>query len=143
MRGGSEFHTAVKMQICCLNEEKHKWEIVKSLGDMILFLGNDCSYSISSKYFSGCKGNVLYHVDEGIELKFEKEKPKVCCSNGYDEFINEGDDEPIDDGYGGYGPNYWMCDCYSSSDDDLPLSRRASAFWPPPTWFKNNQNESY
>ncbi|KAJ4841614.1 hypothetical protein Tsubulata_004904 [Turnera subulata] len=45
-------------------DEDWGWVDVKSLGDRVFFLGNDCSFSVSSRDFYGGKGNCIYFTDD-------------------------------------------------------------------------------
>lgn len=47
-----------------LNEEDCVWQAVDSLGDRMLFLAQDCCYSVSAADFPGCEGNCIYFYDE-------------------------------------------------------------------------------
>ncbi|KAF3952601.1 hypothetical protein CMV_021862 [Castanea mollissima] len=43
-----------------LDWEGKKWVEVKSLGDRVLFLGDNCTFSAPASVLSGCKGNCIF-----------------------------------------------------------------------------------
>ncbi|KAL4645634.1 hypothetical protein ACB092_02G248400 [Castanea dentata] len=47
-----------------LDQEWGHWVMFQNLGDQVFILGNDCSFSVSTTEFSGCKGNCIYFTDE-------------------------------------------------------------------------------
>lgn len=47
-----------------LNEQEHCWDKVRSLGDIVLFLGEQCSFSIRAREFHGSNGNCIYFKDK-------------------------------------------------------------------------------
>ncbi|XP_031276064.1 F-box protein At2g26160-like [Pistacia vera] len=48
-----------------LNKKRLKWEPVRDyLGDRVLFVSKNCTYSVSAKEFWGCKPNCIYYTDE-------------------------------------------------------------------------------
>ncbi|KAI8549374.1 hypothetical protein RHMOL_Rhmol06G0019600 [Rhododendron molle] len=48
-----------------------KWERVTSLGDQMLFLGENSSVALSASDFPGCKGNCIYYTDDYSELNYD------------------------------------------------------------------------
>lgn len=46
-----------------------KWGEVKSLGDRILFLGDNCGFSARASDFSNCKGNCVFFTDESTDYR--------------------------------------------------------------------------
>lgn len=87
-----------------------KWIEVNDLGDTMLFLGENCSFSTSASGLSGCKGNCIYFVD-GFH-----------CPCGEEDDVFKGSDIAI----------------FDLNDGSIsPLSRfsqHSSLFWPPPHW---------
>ncbi|XP_062102726.1 F-box protein SKIP23-like [Humulus lupulus] len=51
-----------------LKLDQKKWIEVETLGDQILFLGEDCSYTISAKSFGGCRGNCIIYSDPHFKV---------------------------------------------------------------------------
>ncbi|XP_050240770.1 putative F-box protein At5g60060 [Quercus robur] len=49
-----------------LNEEECEWVKVKSLGDLALFVGDDCSFCVSVKDYVGCKANCVYFTEDSF-----------------------------------------------------------------------------
>ncbi|KAA8547562.1 hypothetical protein F0562_003991 [Nyssa sinensis] len=57
-----------------LNEEEGKWEWVETLGDWVFFVGDDCSYSVSARGFSGLKGDRIYFSDDTFTRENEQDR---------------------------------------------------------------------
>ncbi|KAK9284135.1 hypothetical protein L1049_023302 [Liquidambar formosana] len=53
----------VKFRVHKLDEEEHKWVEMTSLGERVLFVDQDGSFSVSSRDLTGCEGNCIYYVD--------------------------------------------------------------------------------
>ncbi|XP_031288097.1 F-box protein At2g17036-like [Pistacia vera] len=54
-------HERHRFKVYKLDEEMCEWvEVEDGLEDRVFFLGDDCSFSLSAKEFSGCKGNSVY-----------------------------------------------------------------------------------
>jgi hypothetical protein len=53
----------VSIKVYKLDEEWGTWVNISSLGDKVFVLGNECSFSVSAKDFSGRKGNCIYFID--------------------------------------------------------------------------------
>ncbi|XP_076906656.1 F-box protein SKIP23-like [Bidens hawaiensis] len=47
--------------------EEWRWVEVKSLGDRMLFLGDNCGFSASALEFPGCKGNCVFFTGQNRE----------------------------------------------------------------------------
>ncbi|KAF8011399.1 hypothetical protein BT93_J1878 [Corymbia citriodora subsp. variegata] len=52
-----------------LNQEWGKWDEVRNLGDVALFLGKHSCFSVSVKGFGGCKGNCIYFTNREGKVK--------------------------------------------------------------------------
>ena len=50
----------VRFKVFELDWEGKKWVEVKSLGDRVLFLGDNCTFSAPASVLSGCKGNCIF-----------------------------------------------------------------------------------
>ncbi|KAH0745685.1 hypothetical protein KY285_007342 [Solanum tuberosum] len=56
-----------EIKIYRLDEEQHEWIAVHTLGDRIVFAGDDCCFSVlSSDFGDQCRGNCIYYVNGGI-----------------------------------------------------------------------------
>ncbi|KAI6677534.1 hypothetical protein NL676_038330 [Syzygium grande] len=55
-----EVREAADFKVYRLNQELGKWDEIRNLGDVALFLGNHSCFSVSVKGFGGCKGNCIY-----------------------------------------------------------------------------------
>ncbi|KAL7226192.1 hypothetical protein ACSBR1_021343 [Camellia fascicularis] len=62
-----------EMRVYRLNEDEHGWVEVRSLEDQILFVGDDCSYSVSAREFPGCRGNRVVYEDHAVASQIEEE----------------------------------------------------------------------
>lgn len=62
-----------EMRVYRLNEDEHRWVEVRSLEDQILFVGDDCSYSVSAREFPGCRGNRVVYEDHAVASQIEEE----------------------------------------------------------------------
>ncbi|XP_060188829.1 uncharacterized protein LOC132617772 isoform X2 [Lycium barbarum] len=90
----------MEIKIYGLDEEQHEWIAVHTLGDRILFAGDDCCFSVSSLDFGNqCRGNCVNYSNGGIivdilgelppkfyDYDFEDDMYCGCCS------INDDDD---------------------------------------------------
>lgn len=86
------------------------WIEVHDLGDKMLFLGENCSFSASASDFSGCKGNCIFFTDGFI-----------CPTGEEDDLFKSSDIAIFDLENGSITP---LSDCPEYS----------KLFWPPPDW---------
>ncbi|KAG9152655.1 hypothetical protein Leryth_020874 [Lithospermum erythrorhizon] len=102
----------VKFKVFKLDKDMHHWEEMDSLGDMIIFLGDNSTFSaLASEINSSCKGNCIFFTDQFYSCK-EEEEGGVWKSRGIGVFDMEtGKIGPIGD-----NPGY------------------SAMFWPPPDW---------
>ncbi|XP_059640546.1 putative F-box protein At5g60060 [Cornus florida] len=97
-----------------LNEEKKEWGRVETLGDRVFFVGDNCSYCVSTWDFAGLKGDCIYFCDNLFTNYNDEDKnlTEICGDSGV----------------------------YSLADDSCrPLARfsdHSQIFWPPQAWFK-------
>ncbi|KAJ4965633.1 hypothetical protein NE237_017482 [Protea cynaroides] len=98
----------VHFKVFKLYEVRQKWVELQSLGDRLLFLGDNCSFSTSACEFPGCKGNRIYFTDA------------FNCSNGEDDYgFKEIGVFNLEDGCIGPLASY---------------PGYSKLFWPPPSW---------
>ncbi|KAK6135797.1 hypothetical protein DH2020_030492 [Rehmannia glutinosa] len=157
-------NTAVEIKISRIDKRKEEWVEAKTVKDRIIFVGDDCSFSVSAKEFEGCNGTRVFYTDQYIFFRTEEEK-KPHYHDNYDYDYDDNCD---------YDYNYFECDCCNSSDydsgrvdnfvpsDDVKLKFRglhghntgvcdfesgkigsllmfheyADIFWPPPSWLR-------
>ncbi|XP_057470225.1 F-box protein SKIP23-like [Actinidia eriantha] len=91
-----------------------KWERVMSLGDKMLFLGENSSLALSATDFPGCKGNCIYYTDDYSESNYDG-IPGDNDLGVYD--LEDGSIEPLP--------------CY-------PRNSISQLRWPPPIWVTPN-----
>ncbi|XP_054785710.1 F-box protein SKIP23 isoform X2 [Prosopis cineraria] len=97
---------AVKFEVFKLNEEVKEWLELKSLGDRVLFLGDNCAFSSSASDLFISEGNCIIFRDDYFN--------DTAKENGLGVFELDGDRIcPISD-YPGY----------------------CRLFWPPPRWLR-------
>ncbi|KAK3015184.1 hypothetical protein RJ639_005330 [Escallonia herrerae] len=53
----------VKFKVFKFDKSGQKWVEVESLGDRMLFLGDNCTFSASSSDFPACRGNCIFFTD--------------------------------------------------------------------------------
>ncbi|XP_042493888.1 F-box protein SKIP23 isoform X2 [Macadamia integrifolia] len=98
----------VRFKVYKLYEGRQNWVELQSLGDRLLFLGDNCSFSASACDFPGCKGNRIYFTDA------------FNCSNGEDDYgFKDVGVFNLDDGCIGPLASY---------------PGYSKLFWPPPSW---------
>jgi hypothetical protein len=94
----------IRFEVFKLDKDLQTWVEVKNLGNNMIFIGDNCSFSASGSDFNGCKGNCIFFTDplEDSGMK----------SRGIGVFdMESGNMAPLS--------NY---PCYSE------------LFWPPPAW---------
>jgi hypothetical protein len=64
----SRFKHALTIDVFMLDEKENEWVKLKSLGDRVLFLGNECSFSASASDLSVAKGNCVVFMDDIFEI---------------------------------------------------------------------------
>ncbi|CAK9315389.1 unnamed protein product [Citrullus colocynthis] len=87
-----------------------KWIVVYDLGNTMLFLGENCSFSASASGLSGCKGNCIFFTDGFL-----------CPSVDEDDVFKGSHIAIFDLEVGSISPL-----------SDSPVYSRL--FWPPPSW---------
>lgn len=105
----SNFYETHEFRVFCLNSSERKWERVLSLGDTMLFLGENSSLALFASDFPGLKGNRIYFTDDYSELD-----------------------------YGGY-PGIYDVGIYNLEDGSIKrLPCYSDLTWPPPIWITPN-----
>lgn len=99
----------VRFKVYELVEKEKKWVEMESLGDNILFLGENCTFSVSAADLSGYEGNCIYIMN---------------CTHGGDDITSELHATDI----GVYRLNSNNIESLTSDSVDWKL------FWPPPSW---------
>ncbi|XP_048421220.1 F-box protein SKIP23 [Pyrus x bretschneideri] len=107
----------VRFEVFKLDREGKKLVEMKSLGDRVLFLGDDCTFSASASQLSGCKGNCILFTDNFFYMGSEEE----CVFKARDIGVFDLDD-------GGIAPL-----------SDYP--EYSKLFWPPPDWVASTTSE--
>ncbi|KAL3722762.1 hypothetical protein ACJRO7_035033 [Eucalyptus globulus] len=102
----------VRFKVYKLDREEKVWNEVKDLGDRVLFLGDDCTFSASAADLRACKGNCIFFSDNW-ELEGPPKGPGIGV---YD--MDSGNIGPLED-YAGY----------------------SELFWPPPDWIASTTSE--
>ncbi|KAL2330767.1 hypothetical protein Fmac_018348 [Flemingia macrophylla] len=62
-----EWERTVRFEVFRLHEEEKRWVEVTSLGDTVLFLGDDCAFSASANDLGVGRGNCIIFRDDGLE----------------------------------------------------------------------------
>ncbi|KAA8528792.1 hypothetical protein F0562_036147 [Nyssa sinensis] len=63
-------YKTMQFEVYRLDLSGPKWERVTSLGDRVLFLGENSSLSLLAYDFPGCKGNCIYYTDDYSEFNY-------------------------------------------------------------------------
>ncbi|KAL5706363.1 hypothetical protein ACHQM5_024541 [Ranunculus cassubicifolius] len=102
--------TTVQFKIYKLDWREKSWVEVKTLGDHMLFLGDNCSFSTTASDISGTKGNCIYFTDRYFQINKEEDGAFRChCIGVFN--LEDASIGPLA-AYPGY----------------------SQLFWPPPTW---------
>ncbi|GAV86608.1 DUF295 domain-containing protein [Cephalotus follicularis] len=104
----------VKFKVFKLDEREKKWVEVKSLGDRIVFLADDCTFSASAMEIGLCRGGCIVYSDGFFGLDGE------------------------DIGVGGGGWEFWGISVFDLGNGCIRSLRNcpefSKLFWPPPQW---------
>uniref|UniRef100_A0A2P2QLI9 F-box protein SKIP23-like n=1 Tax=Rhizophora mucronata TaxID=61149 RepID=A0A2P2QLI9_RHIMU len=112
----------VRFKVFKLVEESQSWIEVKNLGDRVLFLGDDSTFSASASDFPGCNGNCIFFVDNFFYSIEE-------YPSGGDDAVFRGRDIglfQLESGCIGPIKNY---------------AEYSKLFWPPPDWVSSTSSE--
>ncbi|KAF8405485.1 hypothetical protein HHK36_010392 [Tetracentron sinense] len=118
-----------------LDQREQKWVEVKSLGDRVLFLGDNCSFSASACEFSGCRRNSIYFTgnfsqsNRGEDGAFQGHNVGVFdLEYGRDGAFQGHNIGVFDLEYGSIGPL-------------ASYPGYSKLFWPPPAWVTSTEFE--
>lgn len=64
-------YRSVGFDVFRMNWMGPRWEKVEHLGDRMLFIGENSSFSLLASDFPGCVGNCIYFTDDYSELNYE------------------------------------------------------------------------
>ncbi|GKV44149.1 hypothetical protein SLEP1_g51361 [Rubroshorea leprosula] len=104
-----------------LNQGLHGLEEVYSFGDQVLFLGEEFSFSVSTREFTGLEPDCLYFVDNSGQSCFNIEV----------------------DGVGGNLGNIGVYKLWDRKEGSLASYPGCSKiFWPPPAWLQSGPSPS-
>lgn len=105
----------VRFKVYKLDEQAKSWIVLKSLGDRVLFLGDDSTFAATASDLSGCEGNCIFFVDNFFYAR--------------DESPAEGDDGIL------AGRDVGVYDFENGCIGPLVrYPEHARIFWPPPHW---------
>jgi len=107
----------VRFKVFRLDRSEQKWVEVDSLGERMLFLGDNCTFSASACDFSGCKGNCILFTDHYFYSN--REEDGAMKGRGVGVF-------DLESGIIGSLANY---------------PDYSKMFWPPPTWVSSTMLE--
>ncbi|KAL0401193.1 UNVERIFIED_CONTAM: F-box protein SKIP23 [Sesamum latifolium] len=101
-------NTAVEVTVSRIDKGQTEWVEANIVDNQIIFVGDDCSFSVSVQKFEGCKAIRVFYIDRYICFRTEEKKLH----------IHDNDDYGYDDDWN-CGYNYFECDCgFCSGDDD-------------------------
>lgn len=107
-------YKTARFEVFKLDLNGPRWERVTSLGDMMLFIGDNSSLALSASGLSGCMGDCIYYTDD-------------YSANNYDGHIGEHDLGIFKLSDGSIEP----LPCY-------PRNSYSRLQWPPPLWISPN-----
>ncbi|MCH89882.1 F-box SKIP23-like protein [Trifolium medium] len=97
--------SAVRFVVFRLDEKEKKWVELTNLGDRVLFLGENCAFSISASDLGMENGNCVIFIDN-VHLFFHSTEPEISV--------------------------FWLDKRQISPLSDFPCCSKL--FWPPPQW---------
>lgn len=107
-------YNTTEFQVFRLNLNDPKWEIVTSLNDKVLFVGENSSLALRASDFPGCKGNRIYYTDDYSEWNYDG------VNGDHDLGVYNIEDGSIE-----------ALPCY-------PRNSYSGRRWPPPIWVTPN-----
>jgi hypothetical protein len=82
----SHFKNALTIDVFMLDEKEKEWVELTSLGDRVLFFGNECSFSASASDLSVAKGNCVIFMDDIFEILDQPIRNSGMCVYHLDQF---------------------------------------------------------
>lgn len=67
------FYKTVRFEVFRMVWSGPRWEKVTSLGDRMLFVGENSSFSLPASDFPGCLGNSIYFTDDDCEFNLDSD----------------------------------------------------------------------
>ncbi|KAK4433297.1 hypothetical protein Salat_1092000 [Sesamum alatum] len=132
----------VEIRISRIDKQSKKWVDAKTVGNHIIFLGDDCSFSVPAEEFEGCKGTRFFYPNFYFCFGTEEEKPQHydCDSDdGYFVCNFVPSDEVKLKFRGLNGHNTGVCDFATGKTGSLLMfPEYAHIFWPPPSWLSRS-----
>lgn len=107
-------YRTTEFQVSRLDLKGPKWEVVTSLDDWVLFVGENSSFVLSASDFPECKGNQIYFTDDYSEWNYDG------VNGDHDLGVYNLEDGSIED-----------LPCY-------PRNSYSGRCWPPPIWVSPN-----
>ncbi|KAM7502036.1 hypothetical protein LguiB_000940 [Lonicera macranthoides] len=107
-------YNTTEFQLFRLNLNGPKWEIMTSLNDKVLFVGENSSLALCASDFPGCEGNRIYYTDDYSEWNYDG------VNGDHDLGVYNIEDGSIE-----------ALPCY-------PRNSYSGRRWPPPIWVTPN-----
>ncbi|KAL6217988.1 hypothetical protein ACLB2K_011205 [Fragaria x ananassa] len=114
---GCIYERTVRFKVYKVDEGGQKLVRMKSLGDRVLFLGDDCTFSASASELAGCKGNCIFFMDNFFYTSGEEEGTYKGRDIGVFD-LDRGAITPLSD-----------------------YPEAAKLFWPPPEWVSRTTSQ--
>ncbi|PON33660.1 F-box domain containing protein [Parasponia andersonii] len=126
-----------------LDREAKTWNVVKSLGDQVLFLGDGCTFSASASELSGCKSSIIFNDNFFYNGGEEDGVFRGRDIGVYD--LGNGSIAPLAD-YPEYSKLFWPPPCWITSATSGAAStdsvKATQLFWPS-KWQTNAWLDAY
>lgn len=107
-------YRTTRFEVCRLDWSGPQWKRVRSLGDKVLFIGQNSSFALSASDYPGCSGDCIYYTDDYSETNYDD----VCGEHDLGIFkLRDGGIESLP--------------CY-------PCNLHYPLQWPPPLWVAPN-----
>ncbi|PIA26881.1 hypothetical protein AQUCO_08600032v1 [Aquilegia coerulea] len=83
---GTSLYLSFYFTVHKLDISKLKWCVLEDIGDQVLFLGTNASFSLSARDHPGCEGNSIYYTDDKRfrNRSLGKSKSRNRCIKGHD-----------------------------------------------------------
>ncbi|KAL0411137.1 UNVERIFIED_CONTAM: F-box protein SKIP23 [Sesamum latifolium] len=126
----------MRIKIFRFDKQSEKWVGTNTIDNHIIFLGHNCSFSVSAKEFDGCKGTRVFYESEFIYFLTDD---AGYMKRDLDE-INFGVSDEVKLKFRGlHGHSTGVCDFATGKLGSLLMHPEyAAIFWPPPSWLTRN-----